>query len=57
MVCLGFGPAAARWKAQTNPLSYGSIPFLMPNLFDNILVDFWQYKGILKYCQDKSAQF
>ena len=24
MVCLGFEPGAAGWKAQTNPLSYGS---------------------------------
>ena len=24
MVCLGFKPEAAGWKAQTNPLSYGS---------------------------------
>ena len=23
MVCLGFEPGAAGWKAQTNPLSYG----------------------------------
>ena len=26
MVCLGFEPGAARWKAQTNPLSYGGTP-------------------------------
>ena len=26
MVCLGFKPRAAEWKAQTNPLSYGVIP-------------------------------
>ena len=26
MVCLGFEPRAAGWKAQTNPLSYGGIP-------------------------------
>ena len=29
MVCLGFEPRAARWKAKTNPLSYGAIPFLL----------------------------
>ena len=23
MVCLGFEPGAAGWKAHTNPLSYG----------------------------------
>ena len=23
MVCLGFEPGAAGWKARTNPLSYG----------------------------------
>ena len=28
MVCLGLKPGVAGWKAQTNPLSYGSIPFL-----------------------------
>ena len=26
MVCLGFEPGAAGWKAQTNPLSYGGTP-------------------------------
>ena len=26
MVCLGFEPWAAGWKAQTNPLSYGGTP-------------------------------
>ena len=26
MVCLGFKPGVAGWKAQTNPLSYGGIP-------------------------------
>ena len=26
MVCLGFVPGAAGWKAQTNPLSYGGTP-------------------------------
>ena len=26
MVCLGFEPGAARWKAQMNPLSYGGTP-------------------------------
>ena len=26
MVCLGLEPGAAGWKAQTNPLSYGSTP-------------------------------
>ena len=30
MVCLGFEPGTAEWKAQTNPLSYGGTP----NLFD-----------------------
>ena len=28
MVCLGFEPGAAGWKAQTNPLSYGGTPQL-----------------------------
>ena len=27
MVCLGFKPGVAGWKAQTNPLSYGGTPF------------------------------
>jgi len=27
MVCLGLEPRAAGWKAQTNPMSYGAIPF------------------------------
>ena len=26
MVCLGFKPGAAGWKAQMNPLSYGGTP-------------------------------
>ena len=26
MVCLGFEPGAARWKAQIHPLSYGGTP-------------------------------
>ena len=26
MVCLGFKPGAAGWKAQTDPLSYGGTP-------------------------------
>ena len=26
MVCLGFKPGAAGWKAQTNPLNYGGTP-------------------------------
>ena len=31
MVCLGFEPGAAGWKAQTNPLSYGRTPtYLFP---------------------------
>ena len=28
MACLGVEPGVAVWKAQTNPLSYGGIPFL-----------------------------
>ena len=27
MVCLGFEPRVAGWKAQTNPLSYGGTPY------------------------------
>ena len=27
MVCLGLEPGAARWKVQTNPLSYGGTPY------------------------------
>ena len=27
MVCLGVETWAAEWKAQTNPLSYGSTPY------------------------------
>ena len=29
MVCLGFEPGTAGWKAQTNPLSYGG-PTTLP---------------------------
>ena len=29
MVCLGFEPGAAGWKARTNPLSYGGTPTLV----------------------------
>ena len=28
MVCLGFKPGAAGWKARMNPLSYGGTPFV-----------------------------
>ena len=28
MVCLGFEPGAAGWKARTNPLSYGGTPLI-----------------------------
>ena len=31
MVCLGLEPRAAGWKAQTNPLSYGDMQFLVSN--------------------------
>ena len=27
MVCLGFEPGAAGWKARTNPLSYSGTPY------------------------------
>ena len=27
MVCLGYKPGVAAWKAQTNPLSYVGTPF------------------------------
>ena len=31
MVCLGFEPGAAGWKAQINPLSYGgTVQFFVP---------------------------
>ena len=33
MVCLGFEPRAAGWKARTNPLSYGGTPPLTRCLF------------------------
>ena len=29
MVCLGFEPGAAGWKAQMNPLSYGGTPLFV----------------------------
>ena len=29
MVCLGFEPRAAGWKAQSDPLSYGGTPISM----------------------------
>ena len=35
MVCLGFKPRAAGWKAWTNPLSYGGTPIIY--LFVSIL--------------------
>ena len=28
MVCLGLEPGTARWKALTNPLSYGNTPLI-----------------------------
>ena len=33
MVCLGFEPGAAGWKARTNPLSYGGTPNKQSCLF------------------------
>ena len=33
MVCLGLEPGAAGWKAQTNPLSYGSNNFRVTNYY------------------------
>ena len=33
MVCLGLEPAAAGWKAQTNPLSYGGYSTLFAAYF------------------------
>ena len=36
MVCLGFEPGAAGWKAQTNPLSYGGTP-MTPELKSTIV--------------------
>ena len=33
MVCLGFEPGAAGWKAETNPLSYGGAPGLFLYIF------------------------
>ena len=32
MVCLGFEPGMAGWKARTNPLSYGGAPELNSSL-------------------------
>ena len=39
MVCLGFKPRAAGWKAQTNPLSYGGTPNKQMLSFQNIIND------------------
>ena len=50
MVCLGLEPRAAGWKAQTNPLSYGSPPpppilclsmLLIPVLYASLLLSSW----------------
>ena len=38
MMCLGFEPGAAGWKAQTNPLSYGGTP--TNNLIGRPMVEF-----------------
>ena len=37
MVCLGLKPGAARWKAHTNPLSYGgTLSIKLPRQLINI---------------------
>ena len=49
MVCLGFEPRAAGWKAQTNPLSYGGTPFTYSFLkWANPRI-FFIYFHLLKY--------
>ena len=36
MVCLGFEPGVARWKMQTNPLSYGGTLRLLLLIVSNL---------------------
>ena len=50
MVCLGLKPGMAGWKAQTNPLSYGSAPFLNLNFI------FILFKNIYTLCSRGSKQ-
>ena len=37
MVCLGFEPGAAVWKAQTDPLSYGGTPIYL-SIYQSLLL-------------------
>ena len=37
MVCLGFEPGAAGWKARTNPLSYAGTPDALSFTFESSL--------------------
>ena len=44
MVCMGFEPRVAGWKAQTNPLSYGGNPsfirvFVVPKCFNTYFIE------------------
>ena len=51
MVCLGLEPRAARWKVQTNPLSYGGTPhgkFFATNVLSKLAQIIVDFKAILK---------
>ena len=49
MVCLGFEPGAAGWKAETNPLGYGGTPKVLHRKGFTIQILIWHknYKNML----------
>ena len=57
MVGLGLEPRVAKWKEQTNPLSYGGTP---PHLFtkvtwSNINIIFRHHRGLNSHRQSREA--
>ena len=57
MACLGLEPRAAKWKVQTNPLSYGGTPYL--TVFNVPILAPYYYctvKTILSFYSDESCQ-
>ena len=48
MVCLGFEPGAAKWKVETNPLSYGDwfIKIPMACVMNQLFLKKWANPGL-----------
>ena len=54
MVCLGFEPGAAGWKARTNPLSYGGTPCFIMLIYNLLRKKLSNY--IFKTCPIKGVR-